>query len=356
MASISGLERQFLKLQFSGRDRLSLYRRLMRYLGNGVSITQALETMWKYASEDGKKPKAVQAVVIDSWLANVRNGKSFGVAIQEWVPQSDRVVIEAGETSGKLAEAIDNACLLHESQKKIKGAVIAGVAYPLLLVAVAIGFMVMFGTQVIPSFEQILPREQWTGVGAQMATMSDFVNVGLVPTLCAVAGLAAAIAWSMPRWTGKLRSRVDTFPPYSIYRLVAGSGFLLSVAALIKAGVKVTNVLRLLQRDATPWYNERIGKTLAHVNNGLDIGDGLYKTGLNFPDKETVNDLRSYAKLEGFDEMLMKLGKENLEETVLKIQGQAAILRNAGIILLGGVFAWIAIGIFSLQQLMTSGI
>ena len=91
------------------------------------------------------------------------------------------------------------------------------------------------------------------------------------------------------------------------------------------------------------------------MNNGSNIGDALYKTGLNFPDAETVNDLRSYAALDGFDVMLMKLGKENLEDTVTRIQAQANILRNVGIILLGGVFSWIAVGIFSLQNQISSG-
>jgi Type II secretory pathway, component PulF len=350
--AVSGLEQKFMRIQFGGKTRLRIYRKLVRFVANGVPMTTALETLWKFAVDNKRK---VEAAVLEDWLANTRNGRPLGVAIQKWVPQQDRIVIEAGETAGKLVDAIENACLLYESQRRIRGAVLAGVLYPLVLVGIAIVFMVMFGTQVVPAFDEILPREQWTGVGAQMAAMSDFVNVGLVPLLTGLAGLGVLVAWSMPRWTGKLRSRVDDFPPYSLYRLVAGSGFLLSVAALVKAGVKITNILRILQRDAGPWYAERMTKTLAHVNNGLDIGDALHKTGLNFPDKETVNDLRAYAKLEDFDEMLMRLGKENLDDTVTRIQAQSAMLRNVGIVILGLVFAWIAIGIFDLQNQMTAG-
>src|SRR5690606_11209099 len=110
----------------------------------------------------------------------------------------------------------------------IKGAVIAGMAYPIVLVLMALGFMIMFGLQVIPSFDEILPRERWTGVGAQMSAMSDFVTVGMLPSLVTFAALVMLMAWSMPRWTGKVRAKFDQFPPYSLYRLVAGSGFMLS--------------------------------------------------------------------------------------------------------------------------------
>jgi hypothetical protein len=52
----------------------------------------------------------------------------------------------------------------------------------------------------------------------------------------------------------------------------------------------------------------------------------------------------------------MKLGEENLTDTVNRIRTQTAILKNVGIVVLGGVFMWIALGIFSLQQQITSNL
>lgn len=348
MSIISSIEARFLRLQFTGKDRLRLYRKLSRFMANGVNLPTALEIMWNHASNDGKKPTRVHAVVLAAWKKGVDEGRSFGVAIQDWVPQSDRVVIEAGDKAGNLAEALENACYLNEGQREIRGAVIAGVAYPIILIGMAIFFMVMFGTQVIPAFEEILPRERWTGFGAQMATMSDFVENGLLQTLIGALVVIAVMIWSMPRWRGKLRTFADPYPPYSIYRLIIGSGFLLSVAALVKAGVKVTTVLNILLRDASPWYAERLRRTLQLVNDGANIGDALHRSGYNFPDKDTVNDLRSYAKLSGFDEMLQMLGRQNLNDSVQKIRGQSVVLRNVGIIVLGAVFMWCVAGIFDL--------
>lgn len=354
--AMSNFERTFIKLQFGGTQRLRLYRKIIRLLQNGVALPAALESMWQHASHDGKKKKKAEAVIIDAWLRQVRNGKSLGVAIQGWVPETDRVVIEAGEASGDLPSAVENACFLYEGQKKIKSAVVAGVAYPAFLFVMLIGFMFLFGMNIIPQFAQILPREQWTGIGEQMAMLSDFVQGGFIPVLIALVALVILVVWSMPRWTGNLRVRADSIPPYSIYKLVSGSGFLLSLAALTKAGVKTTSALRTMMRDSKPWYHERISRTLGLVNNGLDIGEALYRSGLRFPDPETVNDLRTYAKLNGFDEMLMKLGRENLEDTVVRIQQQGVIMRNAGIIAVGITLAWLFMGIFSLQQQITSSL
>jgi type II secretory pathway component PulF len=346
----SKIEEKFVKFQFSSRMRLSTYRKLMKFLANGVPLAQALDIMYGFASEDGKKPKKTQAVVLDAWRKNVRNGLSFARAIDGWVPDKDRTVIDAGESAGSLDMAIENAIFIHEGGKKIRGAIVAGLAYPFFLVAIAIGFMAMFGIQVVPAFEEVLPRDNWTGTGASMALLSDFVNNYLLLTLAGFAALITIIVLSLPRWTGRTRVFFDSIPPYSIYRLSAGAGFLLSVSSMVKAGIPIPQALRILQNGSKPWFKEKISVTLGYVNNGQNLGEALYKTKFNFPDKETVNDLRAYASLDGFDDTLEKLGVEWMEESVDKIKSQASVLKNMSFILLGGVFMWIASGIFALQQ------
>lgn len=354
--NLDNLNRKLVKMQFTGKARERTYRKLVSFLRNGVALPKALEIMWKHASDDGKNPKNPTAMVLKEWIKKVNNGKSFGVAVSGWVPDGDRIVIEAGETAGSLDTAIENALFISEGSKKIKSTIIKGLAYPVVLVLVAIGFMVLFGVKIIPAFEEVSPRDKWQGLAANMATVSDFVNYAMAPIGAALACVAGLISWSMPRWTGPLRAKFDRYPPWSLYRLNAGAGFMLSVAALVKAGVQIPEILRILQRGATPWYHERISGALRHVSNGINLGEALYRTRLNFPDEETVKDLRSYAELDGFDETLEQLGRQWINESVEKIEAQMGIIRNASFIILGVVFATIASGIFALQQQAASGL
>jgi len=353
---MGSLEREFIKLQFSAKVRMRTYKKLVRFLENSMSLAQALDVMHLHATEDGRKPNSATAVVLDHWRRAVRNGKPFGTAIQGWVPESDRLVIEGGDRHGKLVVALGKAILIAESSRKIRMTLVGGLAYPALLIAVAIGFLVLFGVQVVPAFEEILPREKWIGVGAQMATMSDFVRYYLVWFLIAATAGMAWIVYSLPRWTGSLRSKFDRYPPWSLYRLIIGSGFLLTVGGMIKAGIAAPEILRILQQNASPWYRERLSKTLDNVNNGHNLGDALYLTGFEFPAKETVQDLRAYAGLNKFDETLEAIGSEWLVDSVSMIDAQTAIFRNISFLMLGGVFMWIAGGIFSLQQQMTAAL
>jgi type II secretory pathway component PulF len=342
------LQRFWLKLQFGAAQRIRVYQKLNRFLSSSVSLRQALEIMYQHASEDGRKPKNPTAVILLQWLRSVKNGQSFGQAIQGWVPDGDRLVIEGGEAAGNLPQSIERAVLISESLRLIVSTIISGIAYPVMLFLAAIGFLIFFGTTVIPQFEEILPREEWTGIAAQMSVMSDFVQYGMVWVLLALAALGILIAATMTKWTGPIRKKFDRYPPWSLYRLVIGAGFMLTVSGMIRAGIAVPKILTMLQRGASPWYVEKLSKTLYQVKNGHNLGEALYRTGFNFPDKDTVADLRAYANLNKFDETLQRLGEEWLGDAIKRIKAQMAVLFMTCLLFFGGVFFWIAGGIFSL--------
>lgn len=351
---IGNYQRMFLKFAFNEKQRMRVYRKLSRFLANSVTLSTALEIMHKHATLDGKKPKASVALILNEWRRQITNGKSFGQAVQGWIPDSDRLVIEGYESAGNLGMGIEKAVLISSSAKQIKSTLIGGLAYPVMLIIISILMLVLFGLQVIPTFEEVLPRESWTGVGAQMATMSDFIRDYIIYITCFMAFMVILTIWSMPRWTGSLRVKFDRFPPWSLYRLVMGAGFMVAVGSMIKSGMAIPSILKMLQRGASPWYIERLSRATYHVNNGSNLGDALHRAGHNFPDTETVQDLRAYASLTGFDETLDRLGTEWLAESVAKVQQQTGVLRNFGFVFLGVVFGWIAMGMFSLLEQITS--
>lgn len=344
----SSLQRIWLKLNFGVQERIRVYEKLNTFLTSNVSLRQALEIMYQHASDDGRKKNAPVALILLDWLRAIKNGQSFGHAIQGWVPDSDRLVIEGGEQAGSLPQAIERAILVSESLRNIVATIRNGLAYPCLLFTAAIGFLFFFGTTVIPQFEEILPREEWTGIAYQMAIMSDFARNWLTWVLLFLGVVAVLIGATMSRWTGTMRVRLDRYPPWSLYRLIVGSGFMLTTSGMIKSGIAIPKILTSLQRGASPWYVERLSRTLFQVKNGHNLGEALHRTGFNFPDKETVQDLRAYARLGKFDENLERLGQRWLTESVKRVKAQVSVLFMTSLLFFGGVFFWIAGGIFSL--------
>lgn len=356
MAKTTFQERMTLKLakfQFGGKVRGRTYKKLATFLKNGVPLSEALTIMWRHTSEDGKKRNDPTALILNEWRKRVGNGDTFGTAISGWVPEGDRVIIDGGEKAG-LHEAIMDAIKINAAGKKILKTIWLGAAYPIILTIVALGFMIMFSVRIVPAFTQVLPRSQWQGSAATMANIADGIYHYLVPGLVAFGFVCFAVSYTMPRWVGRIRVIADKYPPWSLYRLYAGAGFMLVLSAMTKAGVQMTEILRTLKRGSLPWYDERIGGALRHVSNGENIGEALWLTGLNFPDAETVKDLRSYAEQDGFEEILRELGEQWIEESIEKVQAQTGAMRNVGFIVFGIVFGGIASATFGLEQQVTA--
>ena len=152
-----------------------------------------------------------------------------------------------------------------------------------------------------------------------------------------------------------MRARFDNVPPWSIYRIFVGVSWLMSLAALVKAGTPVSKALRVLRSDANPYLLYRIERALFFVNSGDNLGDALYKTNLNFPDREVVGDLQIYAELDNFQLALDQLANEWLEDSVRNIEQKASVLNMVAILLIAAIVAWVVMGTFDMQDQMVAG-
>jgi len=353
MARVSAFDRWYAKLQFNSTLRMRTYKKLANYITAGVSMGDALASIYTHASDDGKKPKSPAAIVVDEWRLKVSNGKSFGEAIRGFVPEGDRVLLEGGEQAG-IAESLLDCIKIQQAKKKIMKVLKGGLTYPALLLVAAIGFLIMFAQKITPAFSLVLDRSKWEGSAQDMASVSDFVNSYIIFIAGALAVIVGGIWFSLPRWTGKTRVLFERIPPWSLYRIYAGAGFMLVLAAMTKAAIPVVSILQTLNKGASPWLSERMGGALSYVANGENIGEALYLTGLQFPDKETVRDLRAFAEYDGFDEILRELGNQWIEGAVEKIEGQTGKLRTAAFLGFFGVLAGFVNAIHALQSQVAS--
>lgn len=335
------INQKWARLQFNGKVRNKVYKKLSNYLKSGVSLTAALRMMYLHASDDGKKPQAPLAVVLQQWRERIGNGDPFGTAIKGWVPEGDRVLLDGGDKAD-LKDALLDCIKIQNARARISGTIKKGMAYPIMLLIGALLFLIMFARKITPAFETVLTRDKWTGSAAIMGQASDMANHYFMALIISVATLFGLIWFSMPRWVGRLRVYFDRIPPWSLYRLYAGAGFMLVLSAMTKAAILQTTILQTLRKDSSPWFDERMSGALKHVANGANIGEALYLTKLEFPDPDTVRDLRGFADQDGFDEILREMGNQWIEEAVEKIGVQVGILRNVAFLIFGAI-----IGLFS---------
>src|SRR3546814_1042190 len=101
---------------------------------------------------------------------------------------------------------------------------------------------------------------------------------------------------------------------------------MLSASALIQAGVSEHKVLAILAQSASPWYQERLSKARQIMLNGYSFADALWMSKMNFPDKETVREMRAYANMNKFEKMLEKAGHDRLSSNIEKVAAISGII------------------------------
>jgi type II secretory pathway component PulF len=342
--------RAWARLQMTANTRLRLYRKIAKMLSNGLPLLRVLEELRDRASNHGRNPKEAMAIVLDDCIRSVQNGRMLSEGLADWVPKTEQMIIMAGEQSGRLEYILIGVTDVVFSSKKIKGVIIGGITYPCAVLTLILGYIYLFGTTVIPQFAKLVNPATWHGAARSLYLMSAFVQDGMLYVVLAIGAVVAAVLFSMPRWRGNLRVAADNFPPYSIYRMMVGSSFLMAFSSLQFAGITVERSLIRIAEMADPWLRERLDGALLGVKSGLNCGEALKNAGYNFPSKEVVDDLCIYAEYKGFAEALKILADEWMAEGVEQISAQMKVLNGMSIVMLAIVIGWLVTGFFGIQH------
>ncbi len=335
-------------------DRLAFYYKLKALLKNRFSLMDALERMYQIYSKDGKKPTESMAVAISVWMQQIRNGDSFSVALRGWAPSTEILMLSVGDVSN-LEEALANTIKVVEGTNRMKEPVFGAVTYPVFLLFMVILLILGVGMYMVPPMINAVPGLRWTGTAKTLVDLSTFVQNHPWPLLLTLPTIIFFIVLTFPRWKTESRAVADRFPPWSIYRIFIGVGWMLSLSALVRAGTPISKALRSLRADASPYLLFRIDKALSYINNGDNIGDALYKTKLGFPDEEVVGDLRIYAELDNFPEALTRLSEDWLEDSIKDVAKKAGALNGLAILMIAIIIAWVVMGTFDMQDQMVNG-
>lgn len=340
-------------LQFSNKTRLKLYRKIASLMKNRFSLMDALDMLHDGASNGGKNPSEPLAIAIASWGRSLNNGMTFSDALKGWAPDRERLMLSVGDVSD-LESALMNLIKVTEGSTKMIRPIVGAITYPAFLTMMSVLIIYAIGVYMVPPMIDAAPTVVWRGMARDLVDLSAWIKDNWLIAFASLPVTMAVIYFTIGIWTGKVRAFFDNIPPWSLYKVFTGISWLLALSALVKGGTPVSAALRALRRDASRYLKERIDKTLVYVNNGDNLGQALAKTGLDFPDREIIGDLKIYSELDNFEEALDKLANDWLEESVYMIEEKAGVLNMAALLSIGGVIAWAVMGTFEMQDQITS--
>jgi len=345
------LDDKFIQAQFGPGARIEFYEELSILLENRVLLNEGLKEMYAIASKEGRNPRVARAVVIHECMQAVGEGKPLSHALQRWASYQEISLIAAGERAGgDLKTAFDDAIKIITAKQEILAAAMSATIYPSILIMLTCVLLKQISTQLIPKLAKTTNPQTWEGSAQVLYQISQFVtNYGLAALAVMIMTVVLIFA-SMPYLRGSVRIYLDKLPPWSIYRMLHGATFLLNVAVMIRAGIKLHDALTLLAANANPWLRERIETAIYGTGIGGNLGVALYNAGFQFPDKRAVEFLMILASREGFDEAIGRFGDRWLIKSIKRVQRFAKVALGCGVLFVGILMLLIVSGMGEIQN------
>ena len=319
--------------QFRGKVQERVYRKLGQLTSiQGIGVRAALAITYDHLSFDGKRPRAAGARAVAHVAMRMRGGRSFGQAWEGWVSAEHLLLFQAVDRGYPVARAVRSAVLIEENKRKMRVEVLGAVRQLAQYVAMAWAVLAVIAYVLVPSYEDMAPVDDWTGVPAHLVTLSEFVAG---PWALLVVGGAVAltglVVWSLPRWTGTVRDLLGAVEPWRTYRMVAGASFLLAFSGLLGTQSNLQMLLRSLMGPSGRWVSSKIAGILREAQQGKDLGDAIWAADPEWPDIEINRELRVVIKVEDQDVAVVQLVTGWVDETVEKVKVLAGRIRLAGI-------------------------
>lgn len=180
----------------SGRSRMvsQFMRQAAVLVTTGTPMVEALAVLEKQATSQPWR------LVLADVRTRVEEGAQFSDAMQRhpgWFDPVCRSLVAAGESRGNMGDMLKRAAELMRQQERARSAILGALAYPSLLICLAMGVMVALVGFVMPRFEGLF---QTLGAGLPPTTKvlmsaSHFLRAHWIETTVGVVVSLAALVW-----------------------------------------------------------------------------------------------------------------------------------------------------------------
>lgn len=350
----SSLVEAYYSKQFGSAERIQFYESLTALLENGVGVNDALNEIRTIYNDDGRQRYHPIALACADIGEKVGNGKKLAESCNAWVPYQEMAIIGAGERSGNLTQAFSDCIRLIEAHQKIQSLILSSALYPAITWTLMAYLLHIIATRVVPAMARSTPPEHMTGTSYLLYLIATYVNhYGLITLIALIVLLVGALV-SLPYLTGPLRVRLERLPPWSIYKALHGSTFLLNIAVMLRANINQVEALDALMINATPWLRERLLAVSYGVEIGKNFGVALKLAGHEFPDKTAIHFLCVLATRKSFADAISRFANRWLDTSLKNVElyTKSFLLFSIGAI--GSLMILVLIGTYSMQDAIST--
>ena len=328
------------------RDMSVFCRQFASILKAGVSVINALEML----AEQTENKKLKQAIV--ETQANVEKGESLSDSMRQNAAFPSILIdmVRAGEASGSLENSLTRMAIQFEKDAKLNGIVKKAMMYPIVLICVMIGIVIVMLTFVIPSFMTMfedLDSELPVTTKAILAMSNSLKNYWYI-YIIVVVGIVVGI--QMYKRTDDGRHNLDKLklkiPVFGLLQTKSAcASFARTMSTLLQAGMPMIDALEI---SASTMKNVLFYDGLQKVKNGVSLGlplsNQLKSTGL-FP-AMVVHMVGIGEETGNVEEMLTNSATYYEEEVEVQTQTLTSLMEPIIIVLMAFVVVLLIMAIY----------
>ena len=211
---------------------------------------------------------------------SVEGGSTFAEALAAHPKIFDRLyinMVRAGEVGGVLDVVLGRLAEFQEKAQKIKSKVKSAMTYPVVVLCVAVGILVLLMVKIVPKFKEIFSSMdiQMPAITQKVMAVSDFMINHFLIFVGIIVGLV--IVFKILSATKQGRYALDAFalkaPAFgSLVTKNAISRFTRTLGTLMHAGVPVLQALNIVKETVG---NEVVSKAISTVHDAVKEGENM---------------------------------------------------------------------------------
>jgi len=324
-----------------------LTRQLATLLGSGVPMIACLSAL----------VDQVEHQDIKAALMQVREKVSQGGTLSDAMAEhslyfSDLYVsmVKAGEAGGNLDKVLFRVADYQHAQNRTKAKVMAALTYPIIMLIVGVGVVVILLTYVVPKILEVIQKQ---GKAALPLPTEILVAVSgfMASYWWLLLGIAVAIAFVYVRayatpagrlWIDTMKLDIPVLG--NLLKKASISRFAMTFATLLESGLPVLEALGVVKRVVdNALLSDTIEKVRQKIMEGADIATPLKQSKI-FP--PVVGYMIAVGEESGrLEELLKKIAEAYDEEVEVAAQKMTSLLEPLMIVVMAFVVGFIVLSI-----------
>jgi len=322
-------------------------RQLATLVDAGLPLLRGLRVL-----EKQERSATLRGILGELALA-IEGGSTFSEALAQHPKVFNRLfvnMVKAGELGGVLEVVLKRLAEFSEKAQKIKGKVKAAMFYPIAVLIVATGIMILLLTFVIPRFQGV-----FEGMGVTMPKFTLFVlavsaavkDHFFVTSMCVGAFVVAFLLIIRTKFGrlvwDKFKLKVPVLGP--VISKVAIARFTRTLGTLVSSGVPILQALTIVKETAgNVIIANAVGQVHESVKEGETITAPLEGSGVFPPMVVSMVDVGEQTG--ALPEMLLRIADNYDEEVDNAVSAMTSLLEPIMIIFLAVVVGSIVIAMF----------